>query len=286
MRYLSLIFLIIIVLVQTGCSTDPLQQDGPMKFPGEHNPQTIPDALPQSEPLSQYGNPEHYDVYGKRYYVKRSSKDFKQQGLASWYGKQFHGRKTSSGEIYDMFAMTAAHKTLPLPSYVKVTNQLNGLSSVVRINDRGPFYQNRIIDLSYAAALKLEITKTGTAQVLIEAIDPNQQDKQNEQPLQEVSIDQVIIQPLQKNAPQQPAPQSQYVQLGVFSEKNNATRLQNKVMNSSLPTPEVVSVKINNTDFYRVLIGPLTTEKQILAIKYQLNQMGIQSTLITAAALH
>jgi rare lipoprotein A len=281
MHYLSLLLLIGIILLQTGCATDPETLDRPIDFPGKNNPQAIPDAQPYPEPLSQYGNPVHYDVYGKRYYVLNSSKDFKQEGIASWYGKQFHGRKTSNGETYDMFAMTAAHKTLPLPTYVKVTNQRNGLTTIVRVNDRGPFHSNRIIDLSYAAALKLELTRTGTTQVVIEAIDTNPDSTLQEQPLQETNIEQAIIQPVQ----QEQATQGQFVQLGVFSEISNAKRMQNKISTSSLPTPKIISVNINKTDLYRVLIGPLTSEKQIEKIKDKLSQMGIQSTKVTASIL-
>lgn len=281
MRYFSFILLIGIILQQTGCATDPETLDGPIDFPGKTNPQAIPDAQPYPEPPSQYGNPVYYDVYGKRYYVLNSSKDFQQKGVASWYGKQFHGRKTSNGDIYDMFAMTAAHKTLPLPTYVKVTNQRNGLTTIVRVNDRGPFHSNRIIDLSYAAALKLELIRTGTAQVIIEAIDTIPDSTLQEQPLRKTNVEQAIIQPVQ----QEQATQGQFVQLGVFSEINNAKRMQNKISTSSLPTPKIISVNINKTDLYRVLIGPLTAEKQIEKIKDKLSQMGIQSTKVTVSIL-
>jgi rare lipoprotein A len=132
----------------------------------------IPDAVPRVEPLSKSGNPESYVVFGKRYQIQRSSRGYAERGLASWYGKPFHGRKTSSGETYDMHAMSAAHKTLPLPTYARVTNVENGRSIVVRINDRGPFHGPRLIDLSHTAAVKLGVVKTGTAMVEVRAIDP------------------------------------------------------------------------------------------------------------------
>jgi rare lipoprotein A len=132
----------------------------------------VADAVPKVEPKSKYGNPESYVVFGKRYYTKDSSKGYVERGLASWYGKKFHGRRTSSGEPYNMYAMTAAHKTLPLPSYARVTNMANGRSTVVRINDRGPFHGSRIIDLSYLAACKLGVVAKGTAMVEVRAIDP------------------------------------------------------------------------------------------------------------------
>ncbi len=133
----------------------------------------VADAVPKVEPKSRYGNPKSYVVFGKRYHTKASSRGHVEKGLASWYGKKFHGRKTSSGERYNMYAMTAAHKTLPLPTYARVTNVKNGRSIVVRVNDRGPFHGKRIIDLSYVAARKLGVVKTGTAMVEVRAIDPS-----------------------------------------------------------------------------------------------------------------
>jgi len=132
----------------------------------------IPDAKPKVEPKSKYGNPKSYVVFGRRYYTKASSKGYVERGLASWYGKKFHGRKTSNGERYNMYAMTAAHKSLPLPTYVRVTNLTNRRSTVVRVNDRGPFHGKRIIDLSYSAARKLGMAAKGVAMVEVRAIDP------------------------------------------------------------------------------------------------------------------
>jgi rare lipoprotein A len=132
----------------------------------------IPDAVPKVEPLAKSGNPESYVIKGQRYVTMRSSRGYVDRGLASWYGPYFHGRKTSSGEIYDMRGMSAAHKTLPLPTYVRVTNVENGRSIVVRINDRGPFHGPRLIDLSYTAAVKLGVYRKGTAMVEVRAIDP------------------------------------------------------------------------------------------------------------------
>lgn len=131
----------------------------------------IPDAVPRVEPLSRSGNPASYHVRGKRYFTKKTSAGHVERGLASWYGKQFHGRKTSSGERYDMYGMTAAHKTLPLPTYVQVTNVENGRTAVVKVNDRGPFHGPRVIDLSYSAAKKLGVIQKGTAMVEVRAID-------------------------------------------------------------------------------------------------------------------
>lgn len=136
---------------------------------------STPDAVPTAEPRSRYGNPETYDVLGKTYQVMRSTPPaFKEKGRASWYGKKFHGRRTANGEVYDMFKMTAAHKTLPLPSYIRVTNQSNGRSVVVRVNDRGPFHPGRIVDLSYAAAARIDLLHHGSAAVEIELLTAQQ----------------------------------------------------------------------------------------------------------------
>jgi rare lipoprotein A len=274
MRFLILTLLVGIVLLLTGCASDPGKQDGPGDFPGQHTPVTIPDATPRAEPLSRYGNPKHYEVYGKRYYVQKSSKDFRPHGIASWYGKQFHGRRTSSGETYDMYEMTAAHKTLPLPTYVKVTSQRNGRSIVVRVNDRGPFHSKRIIDLSYAAAVKLGIANSGTAPVSIEAINTDTKPKS-----QQDLFTQQNVSPIPNH---QTTSQGQFVQLGVFAELDNAKRLQNKFLHSSLPTPEIITVTINDADLYRVLIGPIDSDDQIQSVSYQLEKMGIQYRHILA----
>ena len=132
-------------------------------------PEAVPDALPRAEPRSAHGNPPFYEVMGQRYVVLATAEGYSERGVASWYGPTFHGGSTSSGEPYDMYGMTAAHKTLPLPSYVRVTNLKNGRSVVVRVNDRGPFVANRLIDLSYTAAAKLDMLREGTTLVELKA---------------------------------------------------------------------------------------------------------------------
>jgi rare lipoprotein A len=147
----------------------------PLKAPLPPPPahvQDVPDAIPRLEPRAIYGNPPSYDVFGKRYYVMASSVGYVERGVASWYGPGFHKELTSVREPYDMYGMTAAHKTLPLPAYVRVTNLQNGRSCVVRVNDRGPFVGNRIIDLSYTAAAKLDMLRDGTAMVEVRALQP------------------------------------------------------------------------------------------------------------------
>lgn len=165
-----LLFLGALLGLISGCSSTGGRDSAPSDAPDLSG---IEDAVPKVEPKSKYGNPKSYVVFGKRYHTKSSSSGHVERGLASWYGKKFHGRKTSSGERYDMYAMTAAHKTLPLPTYAKVTNVADGRSAVVKINDRGPFHGKRVIDLSYSAARKLGVVSKGTAMVEIRTIDPS-----------------------------------------------------------------------------------------------------------------
>ena len=169
----SLIFITLVA----GCASRSTTDSGPTS--GSGVPATLPDdAVPRKEPRSRYGNGPYYEVYGVTYEVMNSSHGFKERGVASWYGKKFHGRPTSSQEPYDMYAMTAAHKTLPLPCYVSVRNLKNNKSIIVRVNDRGPFVDNRIIDLSYSAAIKLDMVKDGTGLVEITALSYDEPERQ------------------------------------------------------------------------------------------------------------
>lgn len=166
---------VVAVLWLAGCQSGGTPvlgepKDGPplSRPPGlEH----LPDPVVRQEPPSKRGNPPSYTVYGKTYRVMASAAGYYATGTASWYGRKFHGRLTSSGEPYDMFKLTAAHRALPIPTYVKVTNLDNGRSTIVRVNDRGPFHSDRIIDLSYAAAVKLGFADHGTARVRVEAME-------------------------------------------------------------------------------------------------------------------
>jgi rare lipoprotein A len=168
-RLIQMLMLSALLGLLSACSSTPERVGGDF---AQGDDRDVPDAVPKAEPRSRYGNPASYVVYGKRYYTKDDGAGHVERGLASWYGPGFHGRRTSSGERYDMHAMTAAHKTLPLPTYAQVTNLDNGRSAVVRINDRGPFHGDRVIDLSRAAAVKLGVLATGTANVEVRALAP------------------------------------------------------------------------------------------------------------------
>ncbi len=196
----------------------------------------VKDAVPKVEPKSRYGNPEYYEIAGQRYFVLNSSAGFTQKGGASWYGRKFHGRRTSSGESYDMYAMTAAHKTLPLPTYVQVTNLLNGNKVVVKVNDRGPFHPERIIDLSYAAAKKLNFLKQGTASVEIKALTPGV-------PASKIST-------------------GYLVQVGAFSDAVKAEKFAWSIENKLQQKIEVSAVQLNQALVYRVRLGPFLSRKE------------------------
>ena len=209
----------------------------------------IPDAVPVDEPLSKYGNRTPYTVLGETYELLPTARGFRQSGGASWYGKKFHGLKTSSGERYDMYKMTAAHRNLPLPTYVRVTNRANGKSVIVKVNDRGPFHSDRIIDLSYAAAGKLDMLKTGTARVDIEALDPGEFQRQlgtTGKPLPTTT------------SPELSGQSNYYVQVGAFGSVDNATALQGRLL-ELIYAPVVIARSEGNPPIHRVQVGPFFT---------------------------
>lgn len=241
-------FIILVFLVVSACSTPrevlkPAQQDGGPR-PGSVDVSRIPDAVPTVEPLSKYGNPESYIVNDRRYYVMNSNNDFVERGIASWYGEKFHGRRTSSGEPYDMYAMTAAHKSLPLPTYVEVKNIQNGKRIVVKVNDRGPFHDNRIIDLSYAAAAKLDILAKGTGLVEIRSIDPARH-------ANERIVEAPVAVSGYNNA-------GFYIQVGAFTQRENAENMKTRLGVIDDRPVSVTTALINGAQIYRVRIGPIT----------------------------
>jgi rare lipoprotein A len=222
----------------------------------------IPDPTPRREPRSRYGNPSSYVVWGKRYYVMNESKNFVQKGVASWYGPKFHGRTTSSGETFNMYAMTAAHKTLPLPSYLQVKNLENGHTIVVRVNDRGPFHDDRIIDLSYTAAKKLDIVRDGTAYVEIRDVTP----REREIP--------VTISP--------PSRGNLYIQIGAFTNPANANKLRDTVLASGLSNVRIKVGMLAHRMLYRVQLGPMDTAGEVQRVISRLSELGVDSTQVVS----
>jgi len=251
------------------------EQDGPPTQ--DVDVSQIPDAVPQQTRRSKYGNPDSYVVFGKRYHIMSSGKNYKERGIASWYGSKFHGRRTSSGDPYDMHGMTAAHKTLPLPTYVKVTNLRNNRQVILKVNDRGPFHENRIIDLSHTAAVKLGIKATGTGLVEVKAIDP---DKYNaSQKLSETTPSPAP--PSSVSGTQTSSSVSLYLQLGAFANSQNASNLKNKV-NSSINShvASISTTSKNNQQFYRVRIGPISAVEKADQLAQTLTQKGFDDSRI------
>ncbi len=221
----------------------------------------------QSTQKSKSGNPSSYVVFGKRYYVLDNADGFVERGIASWYGIKFHGRKTSSGEVYNMHAMTAAHKNLPLPTWVHVKNLDNGRTAVVKVNDRGPFVDGRVIDLSYAAAVKLGVKGPGTANVQISAIQPGQ--------TRPSSVVRTI--PLTEQ-PEQDVPL--FIQMGSFSSQVNAANLVRDLKAVNENSAQISRLQTENGMFYRVRVGPLYDIDEANAIARRLRDKGFQTARI------
>jgi rare lipoprotein A len=245
------------VLVLLGGCGLIVERDGPGRSISSND---IRDAVPRKEPRSKYGNPESYVVLGKRYHTMKTARGYTEKGIASWYGKKFHGRKTSSGEVYDMYKMTAAHKSLPLPTYVQVRNVNNNRTAVVKVNDRGPFHENRIIDLSYAAALKLNMASKGTAFVEIRALD--ERGKPTGPVLAGAAADPGISSGV-------------YLQIGAFSDRGNAVRLSDQVADVVPNSVHIREVSGNGQSLYRVQIGPIVSVDIADGLVALLGQLGI-----------
>jgi len=225
-----------------GLYAPHIQDSGPLVPPDISR---IPEPTPKREPLARYGNRSPYTVLGRSYHVMERAEGHVERGIASWYGEKFHARATSSMEPYDMYAFTAAHKTLPLPTYARVTNLENGRSVVVKVNDRGPFKDDRIIDLSYVAAVKLGMHIQGTARVEVRVLEGGT-------PLPATAAGG------QRSAPTMQAPPGTrpYVQVGSFADKANAEALARRLREERLRDVSVQSVKLESQRLWRVRLGP------------------------------
>jgi len=228
------------VVLLSGCSAGNWENSAPAPQP------TATNELPRSK----QGNPPFYEVYGKRYTVKNSSTGYRERGVASWYGKKFHGRSTSSGERYNMYAMTAAHKTLPLPTNVRVTNLDNGRSITVRVNDRGPFVKNRLIDLSYTAAKELDIITNGTGMVEVVALNNSTGATTAQNRQKQVATSLTSGGATHDNV-------RMFVQVGAFGEAANAKTLANKLSSNGINQVSIQKSVVNSSAIYKVQIGPV-----------------------------
>lgn len=294
----------VLILLLAGCSGKPgLQKSETKPLDKESIPANIaqiPDAVPKKEPFSRYGNPPSYQVFGKEYITLKDYRGYRERGIASWYGPDFHGKRTSSGEPYDMYGMTAAHCTLPLPTYARVTNLENGRSVILKLNDRGPFHDNRLIDLSYTAAWKLGITQKGTGLVEVEAIDPDQA-----YPLLASATEAIPKLPAMPpaasitaaaksaiktdlsmtaqlgRAPMASSLPELFVQVGAFSRMDNAQLLKGRLENA-LKTHVVVHDESSSPRMpvYRVQVGPIASVELCDHLTRKINDLGIEKTLI------
>lgn len=263
MKFLSFFSLFLLISCHQSTMDAPLERKAPAQAkalktsvknvnpyakdsaPSGPVPVSFKKIIPKNEPLSRYGNPSTYQVDGHRYDVMTSATGYKTRGLASWYGTKFHAKRTSSGEDYDMYALTAAHKTLPLPTYVKVKNLSNGRTAVIKINDRGPFHEGRVLDLSYGSAVKLGLFPKGTAPVEIEALSIKTGGRSH------------VAQ--------------YYLQAGAFQSAALANALQNKL---SKITPSTVFVEKAKAH-YLVKVGPFANKKMTETLKASLQKQGV-----------
>jgi len=237
------------------------QDDGP----GENPPAdlaAIPDAVPRAEPLNRYAN-RPYSVLGHTYVPMREVGHYRATGIASWYGRKFNGQKTSSGEIYDMYAMTAAHPTLPIPSYARVTNLANGRSVIVRINDRGPFHGGRLIDLSYTAAWKLGYIGKGSTKVVVESIVPGTEAPPEETPTADDTIAKLtgVSESSEKPLPVVDDTGGIYVQLGAFGNVDNAEALRGRLARELADFGTHLVIRAEG-GLYRLQLGPWNSREQ------------------------
>jgi len=256
----------------------------------------VPDAKPVALPYSKYGNPDTYDVNGVRYHVLPTSKGYRQNGFASWYGTKFQGRRTSSGEPYNMYAMTAASTTLPIPSFVRVTNLQNGKSVIVKVNDRGPFHSDRIMDLSYAAASRLDILRHGTAPVHVEAVDTDQgflpqnsiygltaHDRVQPSQSNEDSRSEDTIYGLTSHHTAQSNNAHTFVQVASFTQSKKANQLANNLRDYVGKPVSISQIAYAGSHRYRVLIGPLDSEHEAVNIQSNLRRGGLGDGVVVQA---
>lgn len=243
--------LALLLLAACGTRDSRAPQDGAGR---PLDPDRIEVPQPRAEPRSRYGNHSPYNVLGRSYSVMPTSRGYRERGIASWYGSKFHGQLTSSGEPFDMYKVSAAHKTLPLPSWVEVTNLDNGRSLVVRVNDRGPFKDGRIIDLSYAAAVKLGVLDSGTAPVEVRALDFGAESD---------------------TVAHIPAALPVELQAGAFSKRDSAERLAEQLRDQDIDRVRIERARTDRGSLWRVRIGPIRDADQARRLFDRLLALGL-----------
>jgi rare lipoprotein A len=252
--------LLLLPIALTGCGVMEPKDSAPRR---PVDTSSVSEPVPRNEPRSRYGNPSSYVVNGREYRVLATSNGYVERGIASWYGTKFHGRRTSSGEAYDMYAMSAAHKTLPIPCYARVTNLENGRSVVVRINDRGPFHDNRLIDLSYAAANRIGINSKGTGLVEVRAVSSAE--------------DTAPVMASSDNAATSSSASGPrlYLQVGAFASRGNAEQLHSRLTENLIRNSLVQEASRPEGPIYRVRIGPLSGVEQADALTLRITTLGL-----------
>ena len=281
----SLVLAITASLLLAACSSGSgLRGDGPPASGSTRIPELPDDPIPRPEPRSRYGNGPVYEVFGKRYTVMPSSKGYQERGVASWYGKKFHGNLTSNRETYDMYQMTAAHKSLPLPTYVRVRNLRNNKSVIVRVNDRGPFVHNRIIDLSYSAATKLDMIRDGTSLVEVTAINFDEPSgdrptRATTPPTPATAPDAVASTAAVQAADPTPSDANRrddiYVQVGAFGDRANAERRLRFLNSSGISNAFIYEDFASSPPLLRVRIGPVADVIQYDILVEELENIGV-----------
>jgi rare lipoprotein A len=270
--------LVVLALIITGCASKKGgsgSSGSRYSIKNDHGPSApvdvshVKDAVPIDEPKSRGGNRSPYTVLGRSYSILDDSSGYRERGGASWYGNKFHGHLTSNGETYDMYKMSAAHKSLPIPTYVRVTNLDNGKQVIVRVNDRGPFHSGRIIDLSYAAASKLGMLARGTARVEVEAINPRAWQSASRAiaapPSSDVSTARAVPVALSSGS---------FVQVGAYSQAGSANRIARQLSDLYGRPSKVTDVERSGRTLYRVLLGPFVSKDAMERMIYQLSQSG------------
>ena len=292
-----------VVRAQPGLDINRAHKDGAPWW--DVDVSRIPDATPTLHTGNYKANP--YTVLGKTYFPLQESKNYVQSGTASWYGTKFHGQNTANGEVYDLYGMSAAHKTLPLPAYVRVTNLDNNRVVILRVNDRGPFYSDRIIDLSYAAAKKLGYAESGTARVKVEGIDPAQywaqrgkpaplmlNEPQSAQPQITASagkVEQWTPPPQQHAAPVVAVPQAapgsaaggQYLQVGAFANPDAAELLRSKLSGMVSAPVFISSIVRNQQTLHRVRLGPIGSAGEIAQVQNSVRLANLGQPSVVSA---
>jgi len=265
MQNMNKLFLCLILSTSFACSFNKSSSTSTSSPRVVTSNPKIPPATSPSVPaqVSESNIERFYVVHGRRYAIMKSSQGFSETGIASWYGNPFHGRKTSNGETYDMHAMTAAHKHLPLPTFVEVTNIQNNKSVVLRVNDRGPFVGDRVIDLSFAAAKALDIIQQGTGTVRVRALDDLNLAEDNDRLLQ--------------------ADQASFIQVASFTQHSNAFSYQERLIKNGIAGSRIIQVADDSGQtLLRVQIGPITSGQSYDEIVKKLKKIGITNTLLVS----